>query len=339
MNCPNCRHENPNDAHFCAQCGAPLTQPARVTAAMPGPPTPPAEPARRRKTGLVVLAAVCGILLLVAVGIYAPRALHMAADRAPTPAPVPAKIPAPPDESSVKTAGTQHGAPVAGNAIAGALGAGPKSGSAAGTAPDNAAPVVPSSEQGDKPGAGVSGTPDASGTGQGASPVDGLLSALTSAVGGAHRHDPIDFHTLEALLPTSLSGMQDAAPDGNADDTMSIKSTSAHVAFTGPNDARISISIKDATAISGLAGLANMANSDASVQGDSYERTETIDGRSVHEKWDAPARHGELSLSVGARFAVDVGGDHVDMDALKNALAHVDLAKLESMKDANPVTK
>ncbi|HEY3885831.1 MAG TPA: hypothetical protein VGL62_11520, partial [Vicinamibacterales bacterium] len=296
-------------------------------------------PPGRSKTGLIVLAVGCGILLLFAVGIYAPRAFHAVADKAGTPAPAPTKNAARLTDSSVKAAGTQQGAPVAGNAIGGALGAAAKGGSDPGKAPDNATQAGPSIQQHDKASADANGAPDAASAGQATSPVGGLLSALSSAVGGVHRHDPVDFHTLEALLPTSLAGMQDAAPAGNADETMSIKTTSAHVDFAGPSDARLNLSIKDATAISGLAGLANMANSDTSEQGDSYEKTETIDGRSVHEKWDAAARHGELSLSVGERFAVDVVGDHVDMDALKNALAHVDLAKLESMKDANPVTK
>ncbi|MBN1222004.1 MAG: zinc ribbon domain-containing protein [Candidatus Aminicenantes bacterium] len=26
MNCPNCRHENPDDTLFCGQCGGPLKQ-------------------------------------------------------------------------------------------------------------------------------------------------------------------------------------------------------------------------------------------------------------------------------------------------------------------------
>jgi hypothetical protein len=158
---------------------------------------------------------------------------------------------------------------------------------------------------------------------------------LGSSLGGAHRHDPVDFHTLEDLLPSSLSGMQRDAPEGNANRAMGIKATSADVDFRGPNDARINVSIKDATALSGLAGLAEMANANESEQGDSYEKNETIDGHSVHEKWDGASKHGELSLIVGKRYGVDVEGNNVDMRALRIALGQVDLGKLESMKDTN----
>ena len=343
MNCPNCRHDNANDARFCAQCGAPLTQAATVTPAIPGPTAPvaTAAPAGRSHSGLIGLAVV---VLLLAAGTIA--ALRLVSNKPGTPTPgntqTTARPDAPtarPDAPNATAAGPQQVAQSAGNVIGRALGAGAKGGSDPGKAQDNATQAGPPAEQPGGSSVDASGTPAAADAGQAANAMAGFLGALSSAVGGAHRHDPVDFHALEALLPSSLPRMEPGTPDGHADETMSIKTTSAHVAFSGPDDAHIRLSIEDATAISGLAGLAEMANANASEQGDSYEKSETIDGRSVHEKWDAAARHGELSLSVGQRFAVDVVGDHVDMDALKNALAHIDLAKLESMKDANPVTK
>ena len=336
MNCPNCRHDNANDARFCAQCGAPLTQPATVTPAIPGPTAPvaTAAPAGRSHSGLIVLAVV---VLLLAVGTIA--AFRLVSNKPGTPTPGNTQTTARPDAPNATAAGPQQAAQSAGKPIGRALGAGANGGPDTGGAPENATQAGPQVEQPGGSSVDASGTPAAADAGQAANAMAGFLGALSSAVGGAHRHDPVDFHALEALLPSSLPRMEPGTPDGHADETMSIKTTSAHVAFSGPDDAHIRLSIEDATAISGLAGLAEMANANASEQGDSYEKSETIDGRSVHEKWDAAARHGELSLSVGQRFAVDVVGDHVDMDALKNALAHIDLAKLESMKDANPVTK
>jgi hypothetical protein len=273
-------------------------------------PTAPPDPApRSRKTGVILLVL---LLLLLALGVAA--ALYVAAPKARTPAPVAAQNTARPTNPTANVAGA------------------PK-------APDSPSPADQPSAPHDTPGGNAAATPQAPPAGQAAGAMGGFLGALSNAVGGVHRHDPVDFHALEALLPSSLPGMPDATPGGAADETMSIKSTSAHVDFTGPGDARIHLSITDATAISGLAGLADTATADSSEQGDSYEKTETIAGRSVHEKWDAAARHGQLSTSVGQRFAVDVTGDNVDMAALKNALARIDLAKLESMKDANPVAK
>ena len=335
MNCPNCRHDNANDARFCAQCGASLTQPATVAPAVHTS-TAPAARAGRSDTRRAIVPAVL-VLLLFAVGMIA--AFQLIVNKTGTPRAADTRPPAHPGDSIPRADGPEQVAPSAVNVIGGAPGTGVKSGSGPGKGQDNATaggqPIAPhDTSSGD-----ASSPTDSSNGGQSANAVAGFLGALSSAVGGAHRHDPVDFHTLEALLPSSLSGLQHSTPTGTADDVVGIKTTSAEVDFTGPDDAHIHVSIKDATAISGLAGLAEMANAGQSEQGDSYEKNETLGGRSVHEKWDAASKHGELSLIAGQRFGVDVVGNNVGMDALKDALARIDLAKLESMKDANPITK
>ena len=119
-------------------------------------------------------------------------------------------------------------------------------------------------------------------------------------------------------------GTVDVAKAREADAALGIKTSSAEVDFAGDGNSRINVSIKDASALSGLAGLAEMVNSQTSEQGGSYERSENLSGHNLHEKWDASSRHGELSLIVAKRFGVDVTGDNVDMDALKRTLAQVD---------------
>jgi hypothetical protein len=64
-----------------------------------------------------------------------------------------------------------------------------------------------------------------------------------------------------------------------------------------------------------------------------FERDQAIGGRSVHEKYDAKAKKGDLRVIVAKRFEVDVAGDGVDMSTLEQSLGQVDLARLESMKD------
>jgi hypothetical protein len=64
-----------------------------------------------------------------------------------------------------------------------------------------------------------------------------------------------------------------------------------------------------------------------------FERDQAIGGRSVHEKYDAKAKKGDLSVIVAKRFEVDVGGEGVDMNTLEQSLSQVDLARLEAMKD------
>ena len=64
-----------------------------------------------------------------------------------------------------------------------------------------------------------------------------------------------------------------------------------------------------------------------------------IGGRTVHEKYDAPNKKGDLSIIVAKRYSVDVSGSGVDMRTLEQSLGQIDLARLESMKDAGAQPK
>lgn len=337
MNCPNCQHANAEGARFCAQCGASLAQAVPVASAPPNTAVRATQPSDSSKTTLIVLGVIFGVLLLFVVGIYA--AFHRVANKMRALAGGDEQTSSQPQEASRNgpDSNARQGAQVTGNVIGNLLGTDAKGKSDIGKALNNVAQAGQQIEQHDKANGKANATPDAEDTQQAMSAVGGLLGALGHSLGGAHRHDPVDFHELVALLPASLAGMQRGTPRGEANQAMGLKTSSADVDFSGPNGARINVSIKDATAISGLAGIAQMANNGTeSEQGDNYEKNETLGGQAVHEKWEAASKHGELSLIVASRYGVDVTGDNVDMAALKSALAQIDFGKLESMKDANP---
>ena len=231
----------------------------------------------------------------------------------------------------------QQGAATVGNMIGSMLGTDQQGKSALGAAVNNLAETGRHIEQHDQARGNASGTPDAQDTQQAINAAGGLLSALGGSLGGSHRVAPVDFHTLEPLLPASLSGMQRGTPAGSSKEAMGIHVTAANVDFAGANNARITVSISDVSGVSGLLGLAgNLARTDQSESANGYEKDVNVSGRSVHEKYDIPSKHGELSVIVAQRFEVDVEGSNVDMDVLQRALAQVDLGRLESMKDANP---
>lgn len=339
MHCPNCQHANDEGARFCAQCGASLAQAAPVASPPPNLAAPATQASGSNRTVLIVLGVIFGVLLLFVVGVY--TALHGVANKVRALAGGDGQTSSQPQEPSRNGSDstTQQGAQVTGNVIGNLLGTDAKGKSDIGKAIGNMARAGQQMEQHDKT-TGNNGAPDAQDAQQAMGAVGGLLGALGHSLGGAHRHDPVDFHVLESLLPSSLPGMQRGTPRGEAHQAMGIKASSADVDFSGPNGARINVSIKDATAISGLAGLSGMLNNATqSEQGDNYEKNETLGGQAVHEKWDAASKHGQLSLIVASRYGVDVTGDNVDMAALKRALAQIDFGKLEAMKDANPVAQ
>jgi hypothetical protein len=58
----------------------------------------------------------------------------------------------------------------------------------------------------------------------------------------------------------------------------------------------------------------------------------------VHEQWNQPAGqsgtgYGEYAVIVGQRYSVQASGRVANIDMLKSAVASVDLAKLESLRN------
>ena len=62
MNCPQCGHLNKPDAAFCAQCGAPLSQP---TAAPPPPPIAVTQKKGSSSTWIIVVVVIAALLVLL----------------------------------------------------------------------------------------------------------------------------------------------------------------------------------------------------------------------------------------------------------------------------------
>jgi hypothetical protein len=163
----------------------------------------------------------------------------------------------------------------------------------------------------------------------------GLLTALGGALGGEHRHTPVDFHQLEGLLPASLPGMTRQQARGAANKALGVQQTSASATYQGAGNGRAEVEISDATAVSGLMDMADSMNVSETTESDSgFEKDVTLGGRKVHEKYDRNSRHGELSTLVARRFAVSVSGDGVSVEDLEGALSSVDLKSLEALKDA-----
>jgi hypothetical protein len=102
----------------------------------------------------------------------------------------------------------------------------------------------------------------------------------------------------------------------------------------------VHLEISDISGVSGLMDLAAGLIQNTTSQSDTgYEKDVVIGGRTVHEKYDAPAKRSELSVIVAKRFSVDLTGSGVDMKSLEQSLGQVDLARLESMRDAGAQPK
>jgi hypothetical protein len=163
--------------------------------------------------------------------------------------------------------------------------------------------------------------------------VGGLLGALGGALGGDHPKAAVDFKSLTPLLPSELPGMKRTAASGESQGAIGIKTTSASGTYQG-SMGTIKVEITDMSAVSGLMGMAGALVQNTTSESDTgFERDQVIGGRTAHEKYDAPSRHGEITVMVAKRYQVEVSGDGVDMNTLEQAVGRIDFARLEAMKD------
>jgi hypothetical protein len=226
-----------------------------------------------------------------------------------------------------------------GNAIGGLLGSDQKGKEDIGAAISNLAKTGEQMEQQEKRNAAATTAQASSNSAQAPNPTQaaagGLMTALGGALGGEHRHTPVDFHQLEGLLPPSLPGMTRQQARGAANKALGVQQTSASATYQGAGNGRAEVEISDATAVSGLMDMADSMNVSQATESDSgFEKDVTLGGRKVHEKYDRNSHHGELSTLVARRFAVSVSGDGVSIEDLESALSSVDLKSLEALKDA-----
>jgi hypothetical protein len=137
-----------------------------------------------------------------------------------------------------------------------------------------------------------------------------------------------------------LPGMKRTQAQGENQAAIGVKTSSAQADYADNNGAGVHIEIADISGVSGLMDLAGGLIQNTTSESDSgYEKDVAIGGRTVHEKYDARNKQGDLSIVLAKRFSVDISGNGVGMSSLEQSLGQIDLARLESMKDAGSQAK
>lgn len=147
------------------------------------------------------------------------------------------------------------------------------------------------------------------------------------------QHEPVDFRELKALLPTQVVDLRRGEPNGEKTVASGKNVSHAEASYWSGTELRMQLRITDASG--GLAGLPAAAWAVTDINRDSdagYEKSSLVGGRRIHEKWDAKERRGELDVVVGGRFIVEIRGKGIEMSLLRQALAAMDLRKLERLK-------
>lgn len=134
--------------------------------------------------------------------------------------------------------------------------------------------------------------------------------------------------TLQALLPASIGGFT----------RTSIESTNLGTAGSNAegryekDGQSFRLSVTDMSAMGALASMgAAMGVSQNREDANGYEKTETVDGRLVTERWDRSQKSGEYGTTIADRFMVRAQGDADDIAVLKAAVASVNEGQLAAL--------
>ena len=158
---------------------------------------------------------------------------------------------------------------------------------------------------------------------------------LGTLFGGGKRVDPIGIDQLKPFIPETFAGLAKASSSAEKNGFAGIMVSKAEATYRDKDGGKtVTLEISDSGGVSGLVALAGWANVQEEKEDDNgFDRTRRQNGRLVHEKMSKTGSN-EFGLVLGDRFMVSAKGDGVDLNDLKAGVSSLDLAKLESMKDA-----
>jgi hypothetical protein len=157
--------------------------------------------------------------------------------------------------------------------------------------------------------------------------------AVSMGQAGAQAGPLVDFRALKALLPESAGGLKRVSATGEKTTAFGVGASLTEAKYQGPGKAQLRIKIIDPAALGAMAfaglGLAGIEVDKETEDG--YERTTTVGSNKAYEKYDSRSKRGQLNVLVANRFVVEVEGDDVPMDAIKEAAKKIDMAKLHTL--------
>jgi hypothetical protein len=139
---------------------------------------------------------------------------------------------------------------------------------------------------------------------------------------------------LKALLPSSLTGMSRTTASAERTQTMGVDMTTAEAQYDTAGGGSVSVKITDVGNMTGSMrmGLAAWSVAEYNRETDTgYQKSMTYNGCKGMEEYDKQDQHGAIRVFVADRFIVEVEGNGVTVDTLKQALGSVDLKKMAGL--------
>jgi len=160
------------------------------------------------------------------------------------------------------------------------------------------------------------------------------MEALGTLLGGGQHVDPVDVDTLKQFVPDTFAGLPKASSSAEKNGIAGLMVSKAEATYSsGGRD--VTLTVSDSGGASGLVGLATWAGGESEQEdANGSERTYKQGDRLVHETSSKTGGTNEYSIVLGQRFIVSAESRSVDLNTLKGAVSGLNLARLESMKDA-----
>jgi Yip1 domain len=162
----------------------------------------------------------------------------------------------------------------------------------------------------------------------------GQVMGALSGAGAGTTIEALSVETLKTFVPEALAGMPRQSISAERNSAMGMQVAVAHARY-GDEGHGLKLEITDTGGAAGFMALAGWANIEStSEEGTRTERVGHEGDRLVKEVWDSDSKSGEYTVVIGKRYLVEVQGNAASLADLKAAASTVDLARLESMKDA-----
>ena len=158
---------------------------------------------------------------------------------------------------------------------------------------------------------------------------------LGAVVGSGGKVESLAPDRLKPFLPDAIGTLKRTQMSVERNAAMGVQISKGTATYSDGAQHTLNMEITDSGSLKGLVGFAaGWAGVEQEKQTDSgYEKTYMSGGRLVHEKWDNGSHSGQYGVVVGNRFSVQVAGGAANIDDLRTALASINLAGLEALKN------
>ncbi|WP_029914662.1 Yip1 family protein [Caulobacter sp. UNC358MFTsu5.1] len=137
--------------------------------------------------------------------------------------------------------------------------------------------------------------------------------------------------TLKGLLPGGVAGFSRISLESQSGGAAGMSMSSARGEYT-KGDANFTLAVTDLGAMAGMAAMAGAVDAQSSEEtAHGYKKVGKVGGRMTTEEWDRESKYGQYSVLVGDRFTVEANGTADSIDSLKQAVAAVDMGRLEGL--------